>query len=92
MAAGAAIIEIGATVVVTTIVKFFVSDLPHVSDARRAKFDVPSVVGVPLMVTEVPEGARFSPAGNVPDASVQLTPPPPNGFVLQAPVAFTDCW
>jgi hypothetical protein len=89
---GVAIIVTGATVVLTITVKFFVSVLPQVSDARSAKLKVPSVVGVPLIITDVPEGAQFNPGGNVPEASAQLTPPPPNGFVLHAPVAFTGCW
>ena len=92
MLAGVAIIGICTTVVDTVIAKFLVSVLPQVSDALRAKLDVPSAVGVPPIAIAFPAGTKFNPGGNEPEASVQFTLPPPKGFVLHVPVAFTYCW
>ena len=64
---------------------------PSLLVALSVKLYAPWVVGVPVMRTDAPEGARLVPVGKPPDATAQLTFPPPNGFELQAPVALTAC-
>ena len=44
------------------------------------------------MVAPVPTVAKPKPLGRAPDAIVQLTLPPPNGFELHAPEAEMACW
>ena len=71
---------------------FLYRSWPQVSVARRLKLNVPSAVGVPLIAIAVPGRNQVQPGGNAPDASAQFTLPAPNGFVLHAPDAFTNCW